>query len=290
MPRQPNGDYTLPLPPVVGGTVVEASWANTSLADLGQALTDSLSRTGQGDMSEPVQLVDGTAGAPGLGFSSEANSGLHRPAPGDIYMSVLGQNYMRWTDDNGVQVSTDGIVWITVANTDTTDTLQVEVDANTALIGDVLTFLITDMTWANNTLTSVRTDGNFTVTIEDFDIFKSGGSITHLSTELTGATPSPDITAATRFTMTNNGSITITFNRPTGADSDLGENYCVEGSILITNTATPNTVTINNDAGAVAAANILGVQNQTPNAVMVLSYIIHRHTGDTYDEIYSWAS
>ncbi len=283
MARQPNGDFTLPLPPVVSGTTVEATWANTSFNDFAAAFTDSLSRSGQGSMSAALLVVDGTVSAPGLAFGSEANSGLRRDAPGDIYMTVLGQDYMRWTDDNGVQISTDGIAWKTVANADVTDTLTTDVT-------QLQEGIITSITWNGNTLNHVRTTGNFAVEIKEFTEFKSGGSIRHLSDALIGASVAPDISTATRFTIVNNGAITITFNRPTGADPDLGEDYCSEGSILITNTATPDAVTINNDAGAVPAANILGTQNQAPNAVMVLSYVIHRHAGDTYDEIYSWAS
>jgi hypothetical protein len=272
MPRQPNGTYELPLPPVVSGTTVEATWANTSFADFAQALTDSLSRTQQGNMSEPLLLVDGTVSAPGLGFGSEANSGLYRDGPGDIYMTVLGVPYMRWTDDNGVQFSDDnGATWKTVGDATKDET-------------------ITAFTWDANILTGTRADGDLTVEIDVFDRFKSDGSIRHLSVALAGVVATAVLGDATRFTLSNNGNSTLVFDRPTGIDPDLGENYCVEGSVLITNTATPGIITLDNDAGSIPAANILGTQNTLPNGIMVLSYLIHRHAGDTYDEVYSWAS
>jgi hypothetical protein len=112
MPRLSNGSYVLPLPPVLSGTTIESSWANDTMADMGQALTDSLSRTAQGNMSVPILLVDGDKNAPGMAFSSEANSGLYRFAAGDIRMGVLSQDYMRWTDSDGAQFTDDdGATW-----------------------------------------------------------------------------------------------------------------------------------------------------------------------------------
>ena len=86
--------------------------------------------------------------------------------------------------------------------------------------------------------------------------------------------------------MTNNGAVTLTITKPTSADPELGENYCVEGSILITNGASPGAITLN----GVAAGNIIGDQNLTPNETMILSYVIHRYSGNTYKEIYVWAT
>lgn len=42
MPRDANGNYTLPLPPVVTSTVIATSWANPTLADIAAALTNSM--------------------------------------------------------------------------------------------------------------------------------------------------------------------------------------------------------------------------------------------------------
>jgi hypothetical protein len=43
-----NGNYTLPLAPVVAGTAILDTWANTTLADVASALTLTLKRDGQG--------------------------------------------------------------------------------------------------------------------------------------------------------------------------------------------------------------------------------------------------
>ena len=104
MSRDTAGTYTLPLPVVVTGAVIEASWANTTMADIGTALTDSLSRTGNGNMSVALKAVSGTVSAPGLAWVSEANTGLYRSAANDIRMAVAGADICRWTASTGFQV------------------------------------------------------------------------------------------------------------------------------------------------------------------------------------------
>jgi microcystin-dependent protein len=54
--RNQSGNYTLPLPPVSPGDTVEAQWANMSLGDIGEALTQSLDRNGRGPMLAPLIL------------------------------------------------------------------------------------------------------------------------------------------------------------------------------------------------------------------------------------------
>ena len=59
MSRSQSGQYTLPLPPVSPGDVVESQWANLSLGDIGEALTQSLDRSGRGPMLAPLILAAG---------------------------------------------------------------------------------------------------------------------------------------------------------------------------------------------------------------------------------------
>ena len=115
MSRDANGNYTLPLPPVISGEVVQAAWANTSLNDIKVALTDSLDRQGRGGMLAPFSFADGTINAPGATFSNEPSSGLYRAGGGDVRMTILGQDQTRWTV-NGLEIweSTD-MVWQQVA-------------------------------------------------------------------------------------------------------------------------------------------------------------------------------
>ena len=56
MPRNSQGLYTLPLPPVQPGNLVESQWANATLDDLAAAMTGSLPRNGSAPMTGPLQL------------------------------------------------------------------------------------------------------------------------------------------------------------------------------------------------------------------------------------------
>jgi hypothetical protein len=90
MSRASNGTYTLPAAgnPVVTGTVISSTWANTTLSDIATALTDSLSRSGLGGMSASLALADGLIGAPGLSWGTEPTSGLYRVSAGVFAYSV----------------------------------------------------------------------------------------------------------------------------------------------------------------------------------------------------------
>lgn len=101
MPRNASGNYSLPLPPVVPDTIIESDWANDTLDDLAQAVTDSLDRYGRGSMAGPFRTVDGTVGVPGLSWISETSTGFYRPSAGNIAFSVLG-NQVANIDANGV--------------------------------------------------------------------------------------------------------------------------------------------------------------------------------------------
>lgn len=93
MPRNASGIYTLPGGnPVTPGDVIEAAWANTTLEDVADALTNSLSRTGAGGMLAPFRIADGSVSAPGLSYLNETNTGLYRSGSGSVWMSVLGVN------------------------------------------------------------------------------------------------------------------------------------------------------------------------------------------------------
>ena len=92
MPRDVSGQYTLPpgLNPVIDGTTITSMWANTTLEDVASALTNSLSRNGQGGMLAPLRFEDGTVGLPGAAFSNEPSSGMWRAGTDDVRFSVGG--------------------------------------------------------------------------------------------------------------------------------------------------------------------------------------------------------
>ena len=98
MPRNSSGTYTLPsgINPVVAGTTVAASWANTTLSDVGSEVTNSLDRQGRGSMLAPLKLFDGLVASPGLTFSGESTTGFYRPSAGNLGVSVGGANVGTW--------------------------------------------------------------------------------------------------------------------------------------------------------------------------------------------------
>lgn len=122
MSRNSSGTYTLPAGnPVVTGTVITSTWGNTTLADIAAALTDSLSRTGQGGMQAPLALEDGTSALPALTWGTEQTSGLYRDAAGDFRWVISTTEILRITastfsvaaglvvtDIDGIQLTNNG--------------------------------------------------------------------------------------------------------------------------------------------------------------------------------------
>lgn len=91
MPRSGGGVYTLPAGnPVVPDTLIEASWANTTLSDIAAEMTNSLARSGAGGMTGPLRITDGSAGVPSLAFGTETATGMYRIGTQQIGISVGG--------------------------------------------------------------------------------------------------------------------------------------------------------------------------------------------------------
>ena len=106
MPRNASGNYTLPTGnPVEAGTLIEATWANTTLSDLGNEVTKSLSRTGEGGMLAPFRLADGLLATPGIAWLNEPSSGFYRAGAGEMWGVVQGTQVLQYTA-NGVLVPT----------------------------------------------------------------------------------------------------------------------------------------------------------------------------------------
>lgn len=99
MPRNSGGVYTLPagVNPVVTGTTITSNWANTTLADVQTALTDSLDRSGRGGMLAPLKLLDGTVALPGLAFTNESSTGIGRDSSGRWFLTTLATETVRLT-------------------------------------------------------------------------------------------------------------------------------------------------------------------------------------------------
>lgn len=91
MARSGDGTFSLVAGnPVVAATVIDPDWANDTLTDIADALTDSLSRSGNGDMSVVLTGVNGELSGPAYSFASEPTSGLYRSAAGNLGVSCLG--------------------------------------------------------------------------------------------------------------------------------------------------------------------------------------------------------
>ena len=97
MPRNGSGTYSLPTGnPVVSGTTIESSWANTTLSDIGTSLTDSLSRSGAGGMTAAFRAADGTSSVPGVSWSNETGTGFYRAGAGDVRFVVTTTEVQKW--------------------------------------------------------------------------------------------------------------------------------------------------------------------------------------------------
>ena len=93
MPRDANGDYTFPPGsgnPVQSNTVIDVNWANPTMADIQAALTDSLSRSGQGGMTGAFPLASGAVNDPQLTWSDEPTMGLYRPTDATMSWTISG--------------------------------------------------------------------------------------------------------------------------------------------------------------------------------------------------------
>jgi hypothetical protein len=109
MPRNGSGTYTLPAGnPVVEGTDITPTWGNTTMSDIATALTDSLSRSGQGGMSAAFQFFSGTVSNPGLGFTNQPSTGIFLNANGDMRVTVAGTAIARF--NTGFEIL-DGSTW-----------------------------------------------------------------------------------------------------------------------------------------------------------------------------------
>jgi hypothetical protein len=89
MARDVNGNYSVPNgTAAASGASISSSAYNTFLADLAAALTDSLSRSGNGGMLAPLTFDDGSVNAPTLAFTDEPTTGIYRAASGEINVSI----------------------------------------------------------------------------------------------------------------------------------------------------------------------------------------------------------
>jgi hypothetical protein len=97
MPRNSAGTYALPLPPVVAGNTIMASFENTTDSDIASELTNSLDRNGRGGMLAPFKIADGSVSAPGIAFTQDPDNGFYRIGTDDWAAAVGGAKVMEFT-------------------------------------------------------------------------------------------------------------------------------------------------------------------------------------------------
>lgn len=91
MSRNVSGVMTLVAGnPVVPGTDIEADWANSTMSDIANELTNSLDRSGRGGMLAQFKAFAGTQTAPGWSWSLEPRSGVYRAGAGDFRFVIDG--------------------------------------------------------------------------------------------------------------------------------------------------------------------------------------------------------
>lgn len=99
MARDSSGNYTLPSgnPVITGTPIASDGWANPTLSDLANEMTNSLDRNGRGGMLAPFSFVDGSVAAPGMSWTAEPGTGFYRANAGDMRATVAGADKFRWT-------------------------------------------------------------------------------------------------------------------------------------------------------------------------------------------------
>ena len=226
MPRNGSGTYTLPAGnPVVAGTTIDASWANTTLNDVATELTNSLSRTGAGGMLAPFRIADGSITAPGLAFLNETNSGLYRSGAGNVRMAVLGVYVMQWSS-TGILIP-DGIL---LEGQCVTPTASADV-ANKSYVDSSISSALSVNSRALYTATAGQTTFAITYNVGTLDAYINGVK-----------------QASSTFTATNGASVVFSTPMLGGETVDLvGNSSFVGGTYLAT---TGGTMT-----GAIAMGN-----------------------------------
>ena len=126
MPRNASGTYTLPSGnPVSSGTLIDATWANNTLNDIANEVTDSLSRSGEGGMLAPFRLNDGVQATPGLAFTNEPSTGMYRAGTNEAWLVAGGTQVLQFTTTGAMTRYAPGAV--------TTPSITAMGDTNTGI-------------------------------------------------------------------------------------------------------------------------------------------------------------
>ena len=137
MARDSSGNYTLPPGnPVVTDTVIASPWANTTMGDLANEMTNSLSRTGQGGMLAPMFFADGAVTTPAIAFTNEVTLGLFREGSGILGVAVTGDEVARFNASNQLEVFRNA-QWQAVLSGEITASDVINIPAGNIIATDV---------------------------------------------------------------------------------------------------------------------------------------------------------
>ena len=225
MPRNGSGTYSLPAGnPVVAGTTIEASWANTTLNDVATEMTGSLARSGSGGMTGPLRLDVGTAAVPALAWSTETTTGLYRAGTNDVRLAVATSDVMRW---QAAGVSVTGTLGVSAAATFST-TLAVTGAAtlsSTLAVTGTTTLTGAATLTANPTLSAGTANG--VLYLNGSQVASSGSALTFDGTNLgVGATPSAWESTCRMLQLGAVGTV----GRANSGQTQLGFNYFINSS------------------------------------------------------------
>lgn len=149
MSRNVSGTYSLPAGnPVVPSTTITSTWANTTLTDIASALTDSLDRTGKGEMTAQLKVVAGSAGTPGIGFATDTDTGIYRVGANQLGIASGGAAAAFFT---AAQMNLAGRL---VMNLNGTFDLATNTEAMSIVLGDATLATATAVA-AGNTMRTV---------------------------------------------------------------------------------------------------------------------------------------
>lgn len=92
--RNSGGTYSIPSVaggyPFISGQTITSAGMNANLADVSSALSDSLSRSGNGGMTARLRGIDGTEALPAYSWTNDTNSGIYRIGADNIGISLGG--------------------------------------------------------------------------------------------------------------------------------------------------------------------------------------------------------
>jgi hypothetical protein len=203
--RSSTGSYTLPAGnPVVSGTAISSTVHNATMADIATEITNSLDRTGRGDMTGALQLYAGSVSAPGLTFSGNTASGLYKAASNDLRMAINGAQVSKWTS-TGLAVTGK----LTTTATNSTFVGNVAVDSAGSNTGTTANVLLIGSPTSGEAIGSKRSAGGNQFGLD----FYTGGAQS-MSITNTGGVRIPGSTAThpgTAITASYGASYTIDF-------------------------------------------------------------------------------